>query len=269
MSRSWLHSLLVLVTALAPLGCAGPDLEPLPTDPGGGESAHVPGGGADETPHTPPATDDELFRASRDGDEVLPGVVLLRPTWQPEKATVSFSLRNDSDLELQDMVLAVVFAYPSTGNALFLPRHETFEAPLRRGETRAFTVRLSTPESVPAASFRIVPGIPEVLCPRDGEGPGTSFLGGRLECVELEMALTSDLPRIRVGLLPEDADAATLGVEARLFLVRHDSVVWVGSWVVLPHPGPESGGLRRLQWTLRDGERLAGCIPYLRIRGRR
>jgi hypothetical protein len=150
---------------------------------------------------------------------------------------------------------------------------ETVEAPLRKGESREFRVAASSArpgESV--ESFRVTPGLPEVLAGREADAPGTIFLGGLLECAALDVDLTADQPRVTVDLA--DRGAAAEGaplprLECQLLLGRAGRLVWTGRWILVPSPDPENGGLRRIRWTLHDAPGVAGCVLFFRVRERR
>ncbi len=204
-----------------------------------------------------------------DGESILPGVVLLGPALDAAGAA-SFRVRNDAGMDLPDLILAVVFGVP-TGDpeAPHRPRIETVEAPLGRGEERGY--RVPFPGRGPGERpdrFRVAAGLPEMLTAGEGEAhPGTTFLGGLLECVRLEVDLTSETPRVTVGLAERGAVPPAL--ETRLFLARNGAIVWSGPWILLPRPGGEGPRERGVAWRLPRDLPAAGCALYLRVRERR
>jgi hypothetical protein len=147
------------------------------------------------------------------------------------------------------------------------------EAPLARGQTRALTVTLgSRPEGAVPSGFRVVAGLPEVLASPGGGSPGTTFLGGLLECVELQADLTGRAPSVAVGLAGRGAAAAAGSlpdIEGQLLVARAGSLVWSGPWIVLPRSDPDGGAVRRIRWNLPEVAGLAGSHLYLRVRERR
>jgi hypothetical protein len=272
-----------LVAAALAAGCAS-DLEPLPQQPGPVQRPpeappqHPPPVGAAPVaeppgPATPPpgATGD-LLQPSRGGDAIHEGVILLDPALDAT-GTATFRVRNDRAEDLPDLILAVVFAVPATRGRMLTARIETVEAPLGRGESRAFEVRLPRAEEDPAPTgFRVVAGLPEVLAaPAEGRR-GTTFLGGLLECAELDADLTGPDRRVIVGLADRPAAAGAVPLpplEGQLLLARSGGLVWTGPWIVLPRGDPEGGRVRRVRWNLPDVPGLPGSTIYLRIRERR
>lgn len=268
----------VLALLLALAGCRR-DLPPLPAFPEWPDAPPPAARPADPVPaleSTAPEgpTTGGALQPSRDGDRVLSGVVLVDPRLDPQGATAAFSVRNDSGLDLPDLILAVVFAVPSGDpGAPLVPRFETVEAPLARGEARALAVTLGAraPGEVPA-SFRVVAGLPEVLASPSGDLSGTTFLGGLLECVELRADLTGQAPSVSVGLTGRGAaadDAFLPALEGQLLAARAGSLVWTGPWIVLPRSDPDGGTVRRIRWNLPEVAGLAGSHLYLRVRERR
>jgi hypothetical protein len=252
----------LLLTACLAAGCSSPDLPMLPAEPEVAEP---------EVPPPPDAmviapTDPGALTPGREGDAILPGVTLHEPLLDVATGTATFSVRNDSGRDLPDLILAVVFAVPpADGKGPVVPRFESVEAPLRSGETRPFRATLAALRGGEApASFRVVPGLPEVLT-AGGEGmPGTTFLGGLVECVSLEADLTGPKRQVTVGLAPRGAaEAAPLPpLEAQLLIGRAGELRWTGPWILVSRE-------RRIQWNLDDAPGLAGCELFLRIREKR
>jgi hypothetical protein len=226
-----------------------------------------------ETTAPEPETAGDALEPSRDGDRVLAGVVLRAPLLDGPNATATFTVRNESGLDLPDLILAVVFAIPSgeAGGPL-LPRFETVEAPLARGESRAMSVTLGARGAGETpVGFRVVAGLPEVLAaPAEGL-PGTTFLGGLLECVELRADLTGSAPSVTVGLAARGGAGARRlpDLEGQLLAARAGNLVWTGPWIVLPRADPGGEAVRRLRWSLPAVEGLAGSHLYLRVREKR
>lgn len=260
---------------LAAAGCGSVPLDPLPAaPPERNDAAASPQDGEPEPeePFVPPA--DPLV-PSADGDRVLPGLVLTAPSLEPGTAIAVFGLRNEGRRDLPDLILAVIFAVRAGGDdAPLVPRMETVEAPLRRGESREFRVQASSVQPGERVDgFRVAPGLPGVLTERAADDrPGTTFLGGLLECDALDVDLTSDPPRVVVDLVArgEDAGAAPLArLECQLLLGRAGRLVWSGPWILVPAPDAENRGRRRIRWTIHDAPGVAGCVPFLRVRERR
>lgn len=272
------RSALVLALLSALCGCSR-DLPPLPASPEWPDApprAARPEGPvpALETTGPAPATEGGALEPSRSGDRVLAGVVLLDPRLDAAGATASFTVRNESGLDLPDLILAVVFAVPSADpRSPLVPRFETVEAPLAPGQSRALSVTLGARGAgdVPS-SFRVVAGLPEVLASPSGDLPGTTFLGGLLECVELQADLTGRAPSVSVGLAGRGAAASGArlpALEGQLLVARAGTLVWTGPWIVLPRSDPEGGSVQRVRWNLPEVAGLAGSHLYLRVRERR
>lgn len=205
----------------------------------------------------------DLLAPSRDGDRLFEGVAVLSPRLEGNAA--AFGLRNGSPSDLPDLILAVVFAVPGAdGEAV--PAIVTLEAPLARGETREFRAALAG--AGPPASFRVLAGPPELLAAAAEGLPGTTFLGGLLECVSLEADLVAESPTVTVGLR-DRAGAALPPLEGQLLLARAGSLVWSGPWILLPRGDPERDGLRTVHWNLPRERSLAGASLFLRVRARR
>ena len=205
---------------------------------------------------------------ARDGEAILPGVLLLAPALDPD-GTARFRVRNGAATDLPDLILAVIFGIPSGETP---PRHdpriETLEAPMARGEEREF--RVSFPGRGGAGKpdrFRVAAGLPEMLTAREEGSPGTTFLGGLLECVRLDADLTSESPRVTVGL--EERGTLLPDLETRLFLARGGAIVWTGNWILLPRPATEGSRERGVTWRLPRDLPTAGCSLYLRVREKR
>ena len=219
---------------------------------------------------SPGAEVGDLLVAAASGASVLPGVVVLDPVLDAEAATAVFRVRNDAGTDLPDLILSVIFALP-TGDARspLHPRIETVEVPLRRGETREVRVALSGRRSGERpARFRVVAGLPEILAARVDEGhPGTTFLGGLVECSALEADLTAEIPQVTVTL--EDRGTAMPPLEAQLLLARAGSLTWSGPWILVPRASGEGARVRTIHWNLPRGTSAAGCTLYLRVREKR
>jgi hypothetical protein len=222
----------------------------------------VPTDPAPAVPYAPP--DPTLPAAS--GSAVLPGVVLLDPALDAATATATFSLRNDSGRDLPDLILAVVFVVDGA------PRIETLEAPMRRGERRDLRATLAArkPEERPA-SFQVLPGLPERVAEGADGLPGTTFLGGRLECVELAADLTGERRQVSVGLAEREAPGAEPlpALEGQLIVGRAGDLVWVGPWILLPKAGAGGSKVRRVRWNLDGAPGLGACELFLRVREKR
>jgi hypothetical protein len=263
---------------LAAAGCGSPNLAPLPAEPSN-STAPVDGipaaanvQGAVEFPerwaHPDPLS------PSTDQDQILPGVVVLSPALSGEGAIATFGLRNDGTQDLPDLILAVVFAIRAGGDeAPLRPRVATVEAPLRKGESREFRVAASSiREGEKVEGFRVAPGLPEVLTAAQDGAAGTTFLGGLLECVALDVDLTADDPRVTVDLAArgDAADGAPLPrLECQLLLGRAGRLLWTGPWILVPSPDAESGGVRRIRWNIHGAPGVAGSVLFLRVRERR
>ena len=266
----------LLLFAAAAAGCAS-DLEPLPAFPDAPPPAVRPDGEVPRIETTAPPEGPAAGGAldpSLDGDRVLAGVVLVDPRLDADRAEAVFAIRNDGDLDLPDLILAVIFAMPSTdARTPLVPRFETVEAPLARGQTRVLRVVLGARQGgADPVGFRVVAGLPEVLAARSGPDPGATFLGGLLECVELDADLTARAPTVSVGLAERGAVAAGAPLpplEGQLLAARAGALAWTGPWVLLPRTAPDGGGVRRLRWTLPETQGLAGCHLYLRVREKR
>lgn len=279
---------LLALAALAAGGCAT-DLPPLPPEPGrrGGPETPPPGpgpAGAGEVPPTrlqlegfsplggEPAGD--ALAQARSGDRILPGVVLLDPALDADSGAAAFAVRNDTGQDLPDLILAVIYAVaPASGAGPAQPRFETVEAPLRAGETRRIAVTLSARRAGERlAAFRVAAGVPEILTAGGNGMPGTTFLGGLLECVSLEAELTAAHRQVTVGLT--ERGAATAGVslpalEGQLLCSRAGELVYAGPWILVPRSNPDGGKVRRIQWNLDGAPGLAGCDLFLRVREKR
>jgi hypothetical protein len=262
-----------LILAVLLAGCAGPDLPPLPGEPGNRAPEPVTEDPSTEGKIVTAPSDPGALAPSVAGDAILPGVVLLDPSTDVSAGVATFAVRNDTGRDLPDLILAVIFAVPPvTGKGPASPRFETLEAPLRAGETRTFQATLASllPGEVPA-SFRVVAGVPELLTA--GETPdgtrrsGTTFLGGALECVTLEADLTAEHRMVTVGLASRGAALPPL--EAQLLISRAGELQWTGPWILVPKPAGEGTGARRIQWNLDAAPHLAGCDLYLRVREKR
>jgi hypothetical protein len=268
--------LLAAAALAAAAGCAR-DLEALPAFPREapppaerhGPVAEIETSAPPEGPSPGGALD-----PSRDGDRVLAGVVLIDPRLDGPAAEASSAIRNDSGLDLPDLILAVIFAVPGpdAGSSL-VPRFETVEAPLARGQTRVLRAKLGARDGGgDPVGFRVVAGLPEVLVAGGGDLPGATFLGGLLECVELDADLTAKAPTVAVGLAERGAAAEGARLpplEVQLLAARAGSLAWSGPWVLLPRKDPDGGGVRRLRWTLPESPGLPGCHLYLRVREKR
>lgn len=262
---------------LALAGCAA-DGTPTPEAP---DTAEAPRPGSEGGGHTisgeplPPPLDPAsvppgwgTLEPARDGEQILAGVALLGPALDAGGAA-TFRVRNGSGKDLPDLILAVIFGVPSGETP---PRHlpviESIEAPMARGEERDF--RVAIPERGGARRpdvFRVAAGLPEMLTAREEDGsPGTTFLGGLLECVRLETDLTSESPRVTVGLA--ERGPALPPLEARLFLARGGTILWSGSWILLP--GATGGSRERgVTWRVPADLPAAGSSLYLRVREKR
>ncbi len=286
--------LLAVVSGLSG-GCAGPDLPPLPAHPEGRVQGvlppppppeDVPPRAPDPPPGTAPAPTDSVPpppdgagapvatvrggapAAARDGEPLLPGVLLRGPALAGGGA--EFHVSNGAGVELPDLILTVQFVLGGEGPEEDRTWLETVEAPLAAGETRAFRVVPSRVDGGAPVRFRVDAGSPEILAVAEGGGRGTTFLGGRMECVELEMDLTAAEPFASVGLAPtRGASAASLGsLEAQLLLSRAGRLVWAGPWIRIPEAVRGEDAVRRLRWNLRSAGGTAGTTPYLRVRER-
>ena len=259
---------LVLAAALA--GCSSPDLPTLPDQPGPAAEPPVTEGGI-----TVAASDPDALRPAVAGEEILPGVVLLEPQLDAAAGVASFAVRNDSGRDLPDLILSVVFAVPpapgedGTSKGPVRPRFESIEAPMKAGEVRRLRATLAS--ALPgetAGSFRVVAGLPELLTAR-GEGlPGTTFLGGLLECVSLDADLTGVRRLVTVGLSAR-GEAALPALEAQLLIGRAGDLQWTGPWILVPNAGRDGAGERRIQWNLDGAPGLAACDLFLRVREKR
>lgn len=250
-------------------GCAS-DLERLPATPGESPAEAAPP--EEARPPVPEAVRGEgLLDGALHGERILEGVVILDPL-PGEGGAARFTVRNEGEADLPDLILAVVFAVPTGDAAVPLrPRIVTIEAPLSRGEERAFAVAPPPGLSAPPARFRVLAGPPELLAAAAPGSQGTAFLGGLLECVALETALTDESPSVTVGLrerIPPGGGSALPPLEAQLLLARAGRLLWSGPWIRLP--GPDAAdGVRSVLWRLPPGESLAGGSPYLRVREKR
>jgi hypothetical protein len=258
---------LLLLAALAGSGCAT-DLPPLPPEPGQGEDPGI----AAEPPPADPA--EGAPAPARPGTAILDGVVLLDPSLDAAAATASFGVRNETGKDLPDLILAVIFSVgPVGGGGPELPRFETVEAPLRAGESRRFRVTLSALRGGETpASFRVAAGVPEVLTAGGDGMPGTTFLGGLLECVLLEADLTGPRRQVTVGLADRGAGPGGrkgMPLEGQLLLGRAGDLVYAGPWILVPRADPDGGKVRRIQWNLDAAPGLGGCDVFLRIREKR
>jgi hypothetical protein len=269
-SRGW-----ILAALLA--GCSTPDLPPLPAGPPPRENGEEGTG----DPELPPskgietsATDPGVLTPSVEGEEILPGVVLLEPSSDVSAGVATFSVRNDTGRDLPDLILSVVFAVtPPGGKGNLHPRFESIEAPLRKGEKRFLRVGLaSLAEGEKPVSFRVTAGLPEVLAARGADGQaGTTFMGGLLECVRLEADLVGQRRVVVVGLAGRPSspgDPPLPRIEAQLLVSRAGVLQWTGPWILVPTvDGPE--GERRIQWNLDAAPGLAACELFLRVREKR
>ena len=212
----------------------------------------------------------ENHSSAKDGDAILPGVVLLEPVLAD--GTASFGVRNDSGRDLPDLILSVIFAVaPAGGKGPVVPRFESLEAPLRTGETRRLKATLATLlEGETTATFRVAAGLPEILAAGDDTHPGTTFLGGLLECVSLEADLTSEHRTVTVGLAERGAGGGALpALEAQLLFGRAGVLQWTGPWILVPKSGGEGSKERRIQWNLDAAPGLTACDLFLRVREKR
>ncbi len=213
------------------------------------------------------------FVAAVEGTMVITGVRVLDPLLDPAGATASFRLRNETRSDLPDFLVSVVFAYPGAGGGpSFRPRFETVECPLPAGGTRALRVTCTRRGAGTPTAFQVILGEPEIATAREGpDAPGTTYMGGRLECAGLGSELTAERPAAWVRLL--DLPGPPLPpMEARLVLLRGGASVWEGPWIVVPDAEPAGGSGpagRTISWRLPPGESLAGCSPILRVRERR
>jgi hypothetical protein len=245
---------ILLLASMAVPGCAT-DLPPLPAVP---DEAGPP---VDEAP--PPAA-----------EHVLPGVALLDPVLDAPGALATFGVRNDTGGDLPDLILAVVFSVgPADGTGGALPRFETVEAPLRRGEARRFRVTLAALRpGEQVREFRVAAGLPQVLSAGQDGAPGTTFLGGLLECVSLDLELTGAHRQVTVGLADHGAVSGGTPLpplEAQLLCGRAGELVYAGPWVLVPRADPDGGKARRIRWNLDGAPGLAGCDVFLRVREKR
>jgi len=277
---------LFLAAVLA--GCRS-HLAPLPPDAG---TARPPEPGLKNEPNPPPVSaepavppagasgvalpvldGDGAFRPARDGEWVVSGVRLLAPAFDAAASTATFGVRNEAGLDLHDLILSVIFKCPPDDpGGSFRPRFETVEVPLAKGEMRMVRVSLTRREDGAPTAFRVAAGIPEFLARREEDRPGTTFLGGLLECRELVADLTAEKPTVEVGLaaVPGMAAAAALPpLEAQLLLARTGRLVWRGPWILLPRADAGNAEVRTVRWDLSRAPGVAGCAIYLRVREKR
>ncbi len=263
---------LALAAALA--GCSSPDLPTLPDDPGrvGDAAGEAPVG---EGAIVVAPTDPGVLTPAAEGDAILPGVILLSPSTDVSAGVATFAVRNDSGRDLPDLILSVVFAvHPAGGKGAVSPRFESVEAPLKAGETRWIRAALAAllPGETPA-SFRVVAGLPELLTAGGADGqPGTTFLGGLLECVSLEADLVGVHRRVTVVLAERGSPggrAPLPPLEAQLLIGRAGDLQWTGPWILVPNAGREGAAERRIQWNLDGAPGLAACDLFLRVREKR
>ncbi len=267
---------LLFASALAAAGC--PSLPPLPPEPG---SPARPAPPVTLVSREEGATPGDLLTPSRSGDRIHSGVFLLDPSLDPATGTATFRVRNDRAEDLPDLILAVVFAMPAPVGSVSstsspsptVPRFETVEAPLASGQEREYRVTLPLGGQDPRPSgFRVVAGLPEILAAPEDGSPGSTFLGGLLECAELEVDLTGPGRHVVVGLRDRPAVAGGTPVppvEGQLLLARAGVLVWTGPWIRLPTADPDGGKVRRVRWNLPAEPGLAACTIYLRIREKR
>jgi hypothetical protein len=213
-----------------------------------------------------------VFRPCRDGEAIAPGLTVHLGGGGAPPGAAAFTVRNSGSADLPELLLQCVFAGPGAeGDLPFRPLFVSAEAPLRAGAERRVQVRV--PEGADAAAgFRVAPGFPDILTTREESGPGTRFVGGRLECVYLDPGLTSEPPYLEVGLAraataPLPGEDGLPSLEARLLLARAGRTVWAGPWIVVPSERGEAGE-RRIRWTLAGAPETVGCTPYLRVRVR-
>jgi hypothetical protein len=246
---------ILLLAALAAPACAV-DLPPLPANPGEAGDA--------------PAADGPEGAV----EAILPGVFLLEPSLDADTATAAFRVRNDTGGDLPDLILVAIFEVgPADGTGASLPRFETIEAPMRRGETRRFRATLATlAEGEQVRGLRVAAGVPQQVTAREEGVAGTTFLGGILECVALEADLTGPHRGVKVTLAVRGdaaADAALPALEAQLLCGRAGDLVWSGPWVLVPRGDPDGGMARRIRWNLDGAPGLGGCDVFLRVREKR
>jgi hypothetical protein len=259
--------------AAAACGTTPPPLPPEPAGAGRAAAPPVPGDLVLDAGNAPPLLHEELggkrvFRPSREGEAIHEGITVHFRGVAQAPGEAAFLLRNGTARDFPNLLVQCVFAAPgSEGELPFRPVFVTAEAPVRAGSTHL--VRVALPAGADAASgVRIIPGVPEILTMREEDLPGTTFLGGRLECTLLDARLTQEPPSVEVVLRPTGKGDLP-PIEAQLLLGRGGRIVWTGPWIVVPSPSAADGGGRRLRWSLSGAPETVGCTPYLRVRDRR